>query len=150
MNDCIQQKSKISEHASKACIFCKIINGELPSSKVYENENVFAFLDIGPVNKGHTLVIPKKHFETIFDVPDDILKEVILVVKKITGAVKKSVNANGISIAMSNYKAAGQLVPHAHFHIMPRFAGDGLKLWPQGKYEEGEMDSFKQKIIDNL
>ena len=128
------------------CIFCKIIKGEIPSSKVYEDSNVLAFLDIGPVNKGHTLVIPKEHYETLFDVPDDLLKEVIVVVKKVSKAVKKGVEADGISLGMSNYKAAGQVVPHAHFHIMPRFSDDGLKLWPQGKYEEGEMDSYKEKI----
>ena len=128
------------------CIFCKIIKGEIPSSKIYESDNVLAFLDIGPVNKGHTLVIPKEHHETLMDIPDELLKELILTVKKVCKAVKQGVNAEGISLGMSNYKAAGQVVPHAHFHIMPRFDNDGLKLWPQGKYEEGEMDIYTKKI----
>ena len=132
------------------CIFCKIIKGEIPSSKLYENEKVFAFLDITPVNKGHSLVIPKEHYETLMDMPDDILKEVSVIVKKISSAVKKAVNADGISIGMSNYKAAGQVVPHAHIHIMPRFEDDGLKFWPQSKYEEGEIDEYKEKIIKFL
>jgi len=71
-------------------------------------------------------------------------------VKNISKAVKKAVNADGISIGQSNYKAAGQVVPHLHFHIMPRFDDDGLKLWPQSKYEEGEMDSFKEKIVKEI
>lgn len=150
MNDCIQQKSEISSHTSEACIFCKIVKGEIPCSKIYENENVFAFLDIAPVNKGHALVIPKEHHETLMDVPDEILKEVAVSLKKVCNAVKKGVNANGISVGMSNYKAAGQVVPHAHFHIMPRFDEDGLKLWPQGKYGEGEMDKFRDKIVSFL
>lgn len=132
------------------CIFCKIIKGELPCSKLYENDKVFAFLDIGPVSKGHALVIPKEHHETILDTPDDILKEVSVIVKKVSAAVKKAVNADGISIGQSNYKAAGQVVPHIHFHIMPRFENDGLKLWPQGRYEEREMDSYKDKIVKFL
>jgi len=132
------------------CIFCKIIKGELPCSKLYEDDKVFAFLDIAPVNKGHALVIPKEHYETLMDIPDDILKEVSVIVKKIAEAVKKAVNADGISIGQSNYKAAGQLVPHIHFHIMPRFEDDGLKLWPQGKYKEGEMDSYREKIVEAL
>jgi histidine triad (HIT) family protein len=133
-----------------SCIFCKIIKGEIPSSKIYEDEQVLAFLDIGPVNKGHTLVIPKQHHETLMDIPDEILKQVIVVVKKACKAVKKGVKAEGISLGMSNYKSAGQVVPHAHFHIMPRFSEDRLKLWPQGKYEEGEMEVFREKIVSFL
>ena len=132
------------------CIFCKIIKGEIPSSKLYENDKVFAFLDIAPVSKGHSLVIPKEHYETLMDISDDILKEVSVVVKRLSSAVKKAVNADGISIGMSNYKAAGQVVPHAHIHIMPRFENDGLKFWPQKKYEEGEIESYREKIVSAL
>jgi len=129
------------------CIFCKIIKGEIPSAKLFENDKVYAFLDIGPVHKGHSLVIPKEHYETLMDIPDEILKEMAAALKIISKAVKKATSADGISIGMSNYKAAGQVVPHAHFHIMPRFEDDGLKLWPQGKYEDGEMEKTKQDII---
>ena len=132
------------------CIFCKILKGEIPCSKVYENNKVLAFLDIGPVHKGHTLVIPKEHYETILDIPEDLLKEVIAVTKKVSKAVKQGVEADGISIGQSNFKAGGQVVPHLHFHIMPRFSEDGLKFWPQGKYEEGEMDKFREKIAKFL
>lgn len=132
------------------CIFCKILKGEIPSSKIYENDKVLAFLDIMPVHKGHTLVIPKEHYETILDIPEDLLKESIVVLKKVSKAVKQGVEADGISIGQSNFKAANQAVPHLHFHIMPRFDNDGLKFWPQGKYEEGEMDAFREKIAKFL
>lgn len=132
------------------CLFCKIIKGELPSSKVYENDKILAFLDISPVNKGHTLVIPKEHYENIYDIPEEILKEVIAAVKKISIAVKKGVNADGISIGQSNESSAGQVVHHIHFHIMPRFSDDGLKLWPQHSYEEGEIDKIKEKIVSSF
>ena len=132
------------------CIFCKIVKGDIPCSKVYEDDKVLAFLDIGPVNKGHALVIPKEHYETILDIPDDLLKEVIVVVKKVTKAVKQGVNADGINVLQSNYKPAGQLVPHAHFHIIPRLSSDGLEHWPQGKYEDKEMDEIQEKIVKEL
>ena len=128
------------------CLFCKIVKGELPSSKIYEDEDTLAFLDIFPVNKGHSLVISKEHYENIFDVPAESLAKISSVMKNVADAVKKGVNADGISIAQSNGKDAGQVIPHIHFHIMPRFKDDGLKLWPQGKYEEGEMDKFKEDI----
>ncbi len=128
------------------CIFCKIIKGELPCSKVYETNNVLAFLDIGPVNKGHTLVVPKKHFTNIFDIEQKDLDEVSNVVRKIAPAVKKAVNADGINVMSSNGEAAGQVVMHSHIHIIPRFKDDGLKLWPQGKYEDNEMNEYKKKI----
>lgn len=128
------------------CLFCKIVKGELPSSKLYEDEDTLAFLDLFPVNKGHSLVISKEHYENIFDVPADILSKVSSVMKNVADAVKKGVNADGISIAQSNGKDAGQVISHIHFHVMPRFKNDGLKLWPQGKYEEGEMDKFKEDI----
>lgn len=132
------------------CIFCKIVKGEIPCSKVYEDENIFAFLDIAPVHKGHTLVIPKKHFETILDVPEQELKELILAVKKVAIAVEKGVDADGFVVTMSNKKAAGQVVPHAHFHIIPRFEDDGLKHWSKIEYKEGELEEYKNKIIHSL
>ncbi len=128
------------------CIFCKIIKGEIPSAKIYEDEDVLAFLDIGPVNKGHALVIPKRHYESIIDIDDETLSKIAVVLKKAAIAVKKGVEADGITISQSNGAAAGQVVPHIHFHVMPRFKGDGLKLWPQGKYEEDEMNKTSEKI----
>ena len=132
------------------CLFCKIVKGEVASSKIYEDDYVFAFLDIGPVNKGHTLVIPKKHYETYLDIPDEILEKMAVAIKKISKAVMKGVDADGFNLGMNNYSAAGQLVNHAHFHIMPRFKNDGLKLWPQGQYGDGEMDIIKEKITKHL
>ena len=132
------------------CVFCKIVNGKIPSAKVYEDDKILAFLDIGPVNKGHTLVIPKQHYETMLDLPDKLLKEMIIAVKKMVQAIKEGVNADGVNLLMSNYKAAGQVVPHAHFHILPRFSNDGLKHWPQGKYLGEEMNRIKEKIVSRL
>ncbi len=128
------------------CIFCKIAKGEIPSAKVYENDRVFAFLDIAPVSKGHTIVIPKEHHKDLLDLPDDLLAETAKALKKIAKAIVKAVNADGFNIGKNNGAAAGQAVMHSHFHIIPRFENDGLNPWPQGKYEEGEMEKTAEDI----
>lgn len=132
------------------CIFCKIAKKEIPSSIVYEDDKVMAFLDIYPVNKGHTLVISKAHYETMLDLPDNLLGELIKTSKKIAKAIMKATKADGFNLGMNNYKAAGQLVPHAHLHLIPRFNDDGLKHWPQGSYKEGEMKPIEESIRKNI
>lgn len=132
------------------CIFCNIIKGKIPCTKVYEDDNVLAFLDIMPVNKGHTLVISKKHYYNIEDAPVDVVSDLISVVKKIATAVKKAADTEGFVVLQSNGIAAEQLVPHLHFHIIPRLKDDKLKYWPQGKYEEGEMEEYGDKIVKNI
>lgn len=129
------------------CIFCKIIKGEIPSTKIYEDDNVLAFLDIMPANKGHALVIPKEHYETFIDIPEEVLGKLFSELHKLTKAVVKATAAEGFNLFMNNKKIAGQAVPHAHFHIVPRFDGDGLDFkWPSKKYEDGEIDKVKEKI----
>ena len=128
----------------------KIINGEIPCSKVYEDNKVIAFLDIAPVNKGHTLVLPKEHHKDITDTPADILAEVMKVVKKVAKAVMKVTGAEGFNLGVNNGKVAGQLVMHLHFHIMPRFENDGLKLWEGKKYEGKEEEEIAKKISSLL
>lgn len=135
----------------KDCLFCKIIRGEIPSAKVYEDKHSFAFLDINPVNPGHTLFVPKKHFTNLYETPDETLKEITPTIKKLAVAVKKAVSADGINIGMNNDSAAGQLIFHAHFHIIPRHAEDGFRHW-RGKraYKDGEMNQTAEKIKANL
>jgi len=128
------------------CIFCKIVEKKIDSTIVDETENSLAFLDIMPVQKGHTLVVPKGHFETLMDTPDNVLQEVITEVKKVAKAVKLATSADGISIINRNRKSAGQEVDHLHFHIIPRHPDDGLKSWHGGKYAEGEEVEFGEKI----
>ena len=101
------------------CPFCKIADGTASASLVYEDDNVLAFLDINPSNIGHTLVVPRNHWENIFEIPEKILAEIIIVTKKISMAIKKTVDAKGIKIIQLNGKTAGQMVMHIHFHIIP-------------------------------
>ncbi len=128
------------------CIFCKIIAGEIPSYKVYEDEFTLAFLDINPTNPGHTLVIPKKHFANVEEIDEEILCQVIKAVKKVGESIKKNLGAPGYNIMENNDPAAGQIVPHLHFHVVPRISDDGLDLWPQKKYQENEAEAVLNKI----
>jgi len=128
------------------CIFCKIIAGEIPSFKVYEDENSLAFLDIAPVNPGHTLIVPKKHYVNMEEIPEDQLCQLAAVIKKIGKAVKDGLGAEGYNVTENNDPISGQIVPHLHFHVIPRRQGDGLRLWPQGKYGEGEAEEILKKL----
>ena len=128
------------------CIFCKIVAGEMPSYKVYEDDKVYAFLDIFPVSAGHTLVVPKNHATNIFDIAPEDWAAVSEVARKLSIAIDEAVGADGVNIAMNNREHAGQQVHHPHVHIIPRFKGDGLKLMPQRKYEENEAEETLAKI----
>jgi histidine triad (HIT) family protein len=114
-----------------SCIFCKIVRRQSPASYVYEDERVIAVLDIWPLNEGHTLVIPKRHYKTVYEVPDEEVAHLYKVVKKVALAVKRAVGAEGISITQHNGKAAGQDVFHVHVHVIPRYEGQKLP-----KFEE--------------
>jgi len=132
------------------CIFCKIVSGEIPSKKIYEDDHTLAFLDIRPVNPGHTLVIPKDHFENIYTLPDETLARLSLTTKKVALALKDALDADGINLNMNNEAGAGQVIFHAHIHVIPRKPNDGLTLWPQKDYKEGEAESIAQKIIESI
>src|SRR5574344_1923502 len=108
------------------CIFCKIIKGEIPAYMVYQDEHISAFLDISQKTYGHTLVIPNKHYENIFDVPEVELCHVIKGVKMLSQKIKKNLGADGVNIINCSGKEAHQSVFHLHFHILPRFKNDGL------------------------
>jgi len=129
------------------CIFCKIIKGEIPSYKVYEDEQVLAFLDITPVNLGHTLVISKNHYTSLEDIPEDEFLAVMRIVKKLGNKIKTCLNLEGYNLGLNNGEVAGQTVPHVHFHIMPRKSGDGYQAW-HGKegYSQEEMEDVLESI----
>ncbi len=133
------------------CIFCKMVLGRIPVTKIYEDETVLAFLDIGPLSEGHTLVIPKQHFERLHDCPSEILGQVGFCLGKIAKAITEAVNSDGYNVLCNNGRAAGQLVNHLHFHIIPRNDGDGLfRRWPAGQYQEGKAEQIAEKIREQL
>jgi len=132
------------------CVFCKIIKGELPSTKVHDDDDVLAFLDIHPIRPGHTLIIPKKHYTNILETPDAEIVKAMRVVKRVGRAVIDGLGVDGFSVGLNNGREAGQSVFHTHFHIIPRSKDDGLKQWPERKYQEGEMEDVAQEIKEAL
>jgi len=128
------------------CLFCKIIAGEIPAEKVYEDADTLAFLDIRPVNPGHTLVIPKEHYENVFDAPEAVWTKVAQSVKKVAHAIQEGLPVGDLNIAMNNGAHAGQVVFHAHVHIMPRHEGDGFELWHGTAYQDGQAKVVAEKI----
>jgi histidine triad (HIT) family protein len=135
----------------ESCIFCKIVRKQAPASIIYEDESVIAFLDIRPLNLGHTLVIPKKHYVDIFDISEDQLSQVHKVAKQVSTAVKKATNADGISIIQQNSKAAGQNIFHLHVHVVPRFEGQKLPSFSALKeVDRAKLEGMAKKIKQQL
>jgi histidine triad (HIT) family protein len=135
----------------KDCLFCKMVAGQIPVTKIYEDDVVLSFLDIGPISDGHTLVIPKQHFEKLHDCPAELLEQVASRLGKIAAAVVDAMNSDGYNILCNNGRAAGQLIEHLHFHIIPRNSGDGVfNRWPAYEYEKGTIEQIAAKIRKNL
>jgi len=133
------------------CIFCKIVRGEIPSAKVYEDETKLAFMDIGPIQPGHVLLIPKKHYERLTDMPGDDVADLASVLPALARAVVKAANADGFNIHQTNGACSGQVVPHVHLHVIPRHDDDGYSFrWKAGSYAEGEMARWRDKIAAAL
>lgn len=134
------------------CIFCKIVNGEIPAIKVLDEESVLAFMDINPSNKGHMLVVPKNHAENIFEIPESDLATLIKAVKKCAGAVKDALSADGVTILQLNGKASDQIVPHLHVHIIPRWTNDGLPIsnWEMKPGNMEEIQEIALKVQEHL
>ncbi len=128
------------------CLFCKIAAREIPAQIVYEDENTLAFLDINPVNPGHTLVIPKKHSVDIFEIEEKDWGAVMHVSRRIAHALERALKPAGINLGMNNRAGAGQMVFHSHVHVMPRFEGDPHKPWPGHPYAEGAFAATGDKI----
>ncbi|MFT4308970.1 MAG: HIT family protein [Candidatus Woesearchaeota archaeon] len=135
----------------KDCIFCKIIAKEIPSAIIYEDREYIAFLDINPVNKGHTLVIPKKHYANINELPDSFNASYMNIIKKIGRAVQESTGCEGYNLIFNTGKPAGQAVFHVHCHIIPRIEGDGFEHWSGNPYPTNEeMEQYKNRIKERI
>ncbi len=133
------------------CIFCQIVSGDIPSRTVYEDDDIVAFLDANPLAPGHTLVIPKNHYETLGDLPDDEAEAVFGVLHALTPVVEDAVDADASNVAFNNGEAAGQEVPHVHGHVIPRFEDDGGKpihavAGPRPDLSDDELDDIADDI----
>lgn len=127
-------------------IFTKIINRQIPAQIVYEDDDTIAILDIAPNNPGHTLVIPKSPVRNVLDTDEETWVSVMKVVRKIAPAIKEATGADGLNINSNHEPGGGQVVPHLHVHIIPRYENDGLKFFPGKRYEEDEEKIMGDKI----
>lgn len=133
------------------CVFCKMVAGEIPVTRVYEDEAVLAFLDIGPLSDGHTLVVPKRHCTRIHACEPSVLADVGARLGRIAQAIATAMEADGYNVLSNNGSAAGQVVDHVHFHIIPRRTGDKVFTeWPSHKYEQGQIEEIAARIRRNL
>ena len=133
------------------CIFCKIAEGEIPSYKIYEDSVCIAFLDLSQANIGHTLVVPKKHFDNILSLDDETASHLFKVTKKLTCAISKAIKCDNFNILNICGEVAGQSVHHFHIHIIPRYENDNIKMeFTSHELTKEEFNQVKDNIINNL
>ena len=132
------------------CIFCKILAGEIPSTAVYEDDDIKAILDVNPAARGHVIILPKNHAANIYELPDEDASKIMIVAKKIATAIEKAYHCDGVNILQNNGEAAGQTVFHLHVHVIPRFKGDTVNIgWKQGDMPE-DLDAICKEIQAQL
>ncbi len=137
--------------ANKECVFCEIVAGNERAVKVYEDDICVAIMDIAPVNKGHLLVVPKKHYGTVFEMPFNEAAHVFGVACLMARAVKEAVGAEGVNILQSNGRAAWQHIFHVHVHVIPRWIGDRIEVyWPAERSDYDELEVIAAKIKEKV
>ena len=133
------------------CIFCKIIAGEIPSTRVLETDGSLAFLDINPVNQGHILLVPKEHHATLAELSDEAAAETALLIPRLVRAVLKATGADGLNLIVNNGRVAGQTVDHGHWHLIPRFIDDSVNWpWPHTEYVGDELAQMQFRLAREL
>ncbi len=132
------------------CIFCRIASQAAPAVRILETPGILAFLDLAPVHYGHTLVIPKAHYQNLLDLPDELWLEMGQACRRVARALRTSLAAQGFNLGMNNGAAAGQVVFHAHIHMIPRYLTDGLRLFPQQSYRPGDLEKTGEQLREAL
>ena len=131
------------------CLFCQIISEKIQSKRIYEDDICIGILDIFPVSRGHSLIMPRMHYNTIEDIPENVLKHLIIVVKELGGKIHKKLNVDGYNILQNNFPAAGQVINHFHIHIIPRLKNDSkfkLKI-PKIQVDDNQLENIRSKIL---
>jgi histidine triad (HIT) family protein len=137
--------------SDSSCVFCKIVAGSIPALRVYEDADILAFLDVGPLAEGHLLVIPKPHVERLEDMSPDLIGQLARQLPRLAAAVVKATGVSGYNLLQNNGKVASQEVEHVHFHIIPRKQGDGLGYrWKAGSYPSGRGEEVRQRLHEAL
>ncbi len=130
------------------CIFCKIAKGEIPSKTLYEDENFRVILDLGPATKGHALILPKAHYQNLFELPEDIAASAMVLAKKMGSRMMEKLHADGFNLVQNNNEVAGQTVMHFHLHLIPRYEGDGQKiLWEPKTVSDEDLVQTMETIV---
>lgn len=133
------------------CIFCKIANGEIPSTTVYEDEEFRVIFDIAPASKGHALILPKEHYANIFDIDKDVAGRLFALATRIAKGLKKELNCEGMNIVQNNGEIAGQTVFHFHLHLIPRYTGDTVNVgWKPGEADMEELAKHAEAVRNDL
>lgn len=139
------------KHIEDNCIFCKLANGNIPATTVFEDDYLRAIMDISPANKGHIIILPKSHAENIFTLEEIYVEKAFVLAKKLALSVKEVLGCDGVNILQNNGEAAGQTVFHFHVHVIPRFKADDITMaWKPQTYQEGEANNLAQKIHEKL
>ncbi len=133
------------------CIFCKIAGGIIPANALYEDDDFKVIFDLGPASKGHVLILPKEHFDNVFEMTDEYAAKVFVLAKKVATAIKKTFNCDGVNILQNNGVAAGQTVFHFHMHIIPRYEGDGVTVgWNPGSISPEQIAEYVEQVRANM
>lgn len=133
------------------CIFCKIANGQIPSVSPYEDDDFKVIFDLGPATKGHALILPKQHYANLYELDDEVASKVLKVAKKVSGALKEELGADGYNLVQNNGEAAGQTVFHFHMHMIPRYKGDGdIVTWTPGSMDKEAMEALAKKVSGTI
>lgn len=138
--------------AQSDCIFCKIVSGDIPSNKIYEDDDVVAFLDLSQVTEGHTLLIPKDHQANVFELQEETAAKLFTKAPKIARALKETFNFEGLNIANNNGQKADQTIFHYHLHFIPRYGQEVLYNWADNsdKYSDEDLKSYAQAVQANM
>ncbi len=133
------------------CVFCRIVKGEIPAQRVYENERILAILDINPISPGHTLVMAREHHETWTDLPPDLAGDLARASQAVARGILKATGAEGFNLLMNNRPCSGQAIPHAHVHVIPRRSKDGVRYeWKTRPYEPGQIEKIADSVRSAL
>ena len=131
------------------CIFCKLANGEIPTATLYEDDDFRVILDQGPATKGHALILPKKHYANIYELPEELAARAMVLAKRMAGTMTEALNCDGFNLVQNNGEAAGQTVFHFHMHLIPRYKGDKVGLgWKMGQLDEEQKNEILSRISE--
>lgn len=131
------------------CIFCKIVNGEIPSKSIYEDEDFRVILDLQPATKGHALILPKEHADNLYQLSDDVAAKVMVLAKKLAIGMTEKLGCDGFNLVQNNGETAGQTVMHFHLHLIPRYQQDGQNInWTPGRMSAEELEAVRKEIAE--